>query len=162
MSEDNKSPDAGTQADEFEALYAQTAAGMAYEDGQLTLNGIGPTTLYFSDRPQRITGHVSTDEFFDTWGEGDDSFAEDPPNAVLSIFSEDEVNDIVVVLKNPELDGDQMSYQVNILDGEMPASGGASSLFIDMIGRPLTPVSVAGVRRRGRRRGRRRARRRGM
>ncbi len=31
---------------------------------------------------------------------------------------------------------------------------GASSLFIDMIGRPLTPVSVAGVRRRGRRRGR--------
>ena len=135
---------------------------MAYEDGQLTLNGIGPTTLYFSDRPQRITGHISTDEFFDTWGEGDESFAEDPPNAVLSIFSEDEVNDIVVVLKNPALDGDQMSYQVDILDGEMPASGGASSLFIDMIGRPLTPVSVAGVRRRGRRRGRRRARRRGM
>jgi hypothetical protein len=156
MSEDNKTTDQDAQSDEFEALYAQIAAGMAYDDGQLTLNGIAPTTLYFSDRPNRITGHISTDEFFDTWGDGDDSFASDPPNAVLSIFSEEEVNDVVVVLKDPALDGDQMSYQVEILDGEMPASGGPSSLFIDMIGRPLSPVSVAGVRRRGRRRARRR------
>lgn len=156
MSEDNKSQDQSTQSDEFEALYAQTAAGMAYENGRLTLKGIAPTTLYFSDRPERITGHITTDEFLDSWGEGDDSFASDPPNAVLSIFSEEEVNDVVVVLQEPALDGDQMSYQVEILDGEMPAGGGASSLFIDMIGRPLSPVSVAGVRRRGRRRGRRR------
>ena len=160
MSKDNKSQDQSAQSDDFEALYAQTAAGMAYENGRLTLNSIAPTTLYFSDRPQRITGHVPTEEFFDTWGEGDDSFASDPPNAVLSIFSEEEVNDVVVVLQEPALVGDQMSYQVDILDGEMPASGGASSLFIDMIGRPLSPVSVAGVHRRGRRRGRRRARRR--
>lgn len=156
MSEDNKAQDQSTQSDEFEALYAQTAAGMAYENGRLTLKGIAPTTLYFSDRPERITGHITTDEFLDSWGEGDDSFASDPPNAVLSIFSEEEVNDVVVVLQEPALDGDQMSYQVEILDGEMPAGGGASSLFIDMIGRPLSPVSVAGVRRRGRRRGRRR------
>jgi hypothetical protein len=94
MSEDNKSQDQSTQSDEFEALYAQSAAGMTYSDGQLTLNGIAPTTLYFSDRPQRITGHVPTEEFFDSWGEGENSFASDPPNAVLSIFSEDEVNDV--------------------------------------------------------------------
>jgi hypothetical protein len=160
MSEDKQSQDQNAQSDEFEALYAQTAAGMAYDDGRLTLNGIAPTTLYFSDRPNRITGHITTEEFLDSWGEGDDSFASDPPNAVLSIFSEEEVNDVVVVLQDPALVGDQMSYQVEILDGEIPAIGGASSLFIDMIGRPLTPVSVAGVRRRGRRRGRRRARRR--
>lgn len=160
MSENNISQEQNAQSDEFEALYAQIAKGMTFKDGWLTLNGVAPTTLYFSDRPNRITGHIPTEEFLDSWGEGEDSFASDPPNAVLSIFSEDEVNDIVVVLKDPRLDGDQMRYQVEILDGEMPASGGANSLFIDMIGRPLTPVSVAGVRRRGRRRGRRRARRR--
>jgi hypothetical protein len=147
-------------ADEIEALFAQSAAGMSYQDGRLTLNGIAPTTLMFSDRPQRVTGHVPTEEFLDAWGDGDNSFADDPPNAVLSIFSEDEVNDVVVVLQNPTLDAGSLSYQVEILDGEMPASGGASSLFIDMIGRPLSPVSIAGVRRRGRRRGRRRQRRR--
>jgi hypothetical protein len=150
--------DAGTK--EIEALYVQSARGMAYGEGVLTLQGIAPTTILFSDRPDRVTGHIPSEEFFDSWGEGDDSFADDPPNAVLSIFTEDEINDVVVVLSDPALDGDQMSYSVDILDGEMPASGGASSLFIDMVGRPLTPVSVAGAHRRGRRRGRRRARRR--
>jgi hypothetical protein len=159
MSED-KEMDEIAQATEIEALFVQSAAGMAYENGRLILSGIAPTTLLFADRPQRVTGHVPTEEFLDSWGEGDDSFAADPPNAVLSTFSEDEVNDVVVVLQGPALDGDRFSYQVEILDGEMPSSGGPSSLFIDVIGRPLTPVSVCGVRRRGRRRGRRRERRR--
>jgi hypothetical protein len=160
MSDEDKAMDQIAQANEIEALFVQSAAGMAYERGRLTLNGVGPTTLLFSDRPQRLTGHVPTEEFLDAWGDGDDSFADDPPNAVLSVFSEDEVNDVVVVLRDPVLDADRFSYQVEILDGEMPASGGASSLFIDVIGRPLTPVSIAGVHRRGRRRGRRRQRRR--
>jgi hypothetical protein len=160
MSDEDTTMEQMAQADEIEALFVQSAAGMAYENGRLTLKGVAPTTLLFSDRPQRVTGHVPTEEFLDSWGDGDDSFADDPPNAVLSIFSEDEVNDVVVVLQDPALDGDRFSYQVEILDGEMPAGGGASSLFIDVIGRPLTPVSIAGVRRRGRRRGRRRERRR--
>jgi len=147
-------------AAEIEALFAQSATGMSYKEGRLTLSGISPTTLMFSDRPQRVTGHLPTEEFLDSWGEGEDSFADDPPNAVLSTFSKDEVNDVVVVLQEPVLIGDSLSYRVEILDGEIPPSGGASSLFIDMIGRPLTPVSIAGVRRRGRRRGRRRQRRR--
>ena len=89
---------------------------------------------------------------------GDDSFADTPPNAVLSIFTENGINDVVVELTNPALDGDQMSYTVDILDGNMPASGGANSLFIDRIGRPMTPVSAAGVHRRKRRQGRRASR----
>jgi hypothetical protein len=144
---------------EIEALYVQSARGMAYENGQLTLEGIAPTTIIFSDRPDRITGHITLDDFLDSWGEGDDSFADDPPNAALSIFTEDEINDVIVVLSDPQLDGDQLSYSVEILDGELPASGGPSSLFIDMIGRPMSAVSVAGCHRRGRRRGRRRERR---
>ena len=149
-----------SQADESEALYVQTAAGVAYQDGRLSLKGVAPTTLLFSDRPDRVTAHVPTEEFLASWDDGKNSFADDPPNAVLSTFAEEHVNDVVVVLKAPALDGDQMSYEVEILDGEMPASGGPSSLFIDVIGRPLSPVSIAGVRRRGRRRGRRRMRRR--
>jgi hypothetical protein len=166
MTDEDKAMDQAAQADEIEALFVQSAAGMTYENGRLTLIDVAPTTLMFSDRPQRVTGHIPTEEFLDSWGDGDDSFADDPPNAVLSTFSEEEVNDVVVVLGDPALDGDRFSFQVEILDGEMSATGGASSLFIDVIGRPMTPMSVAGVRRRGRRRGRsrarRRARRRGM
>jgi len=37
---------------------------------------------------------------------------------------------------------------VKVLQGTMPASGGPASLFIDIIGMPLTPLSYAGVARR--------------
>ena len=51
---------------------------------------------------------------------------------------------------------------VDILDGEMPASCGASSLFVDMIDHPATPVSDAGVHNRTHRRDCSRMRQRGM
>jgi hypothetical protein len=151
--------DGNPEDQEIEALFVQTAGGMTYADGVLTLSGMAPTTLLFSDRPDRVTGHLAAQDFFDSWAVGEDSFADNSPNAVLSIFTETEIIDVVVVLQDPTLDGDQMTYSVAIQDGDMPASGGANSLFIDTIGRPLSPVSVAGVHRRGRRRGRRRMRR---
>ena len=159
MADKNPDTDLGTDTKEIEALYVQSAKGMAYADGTLTLQGIAPSTIIFSDRPDRVAGHQTTQEFFDSWSVGDDSFADDPPNAVISIFSEEEIQDVVVVLSDPALDGDQMSYKIDITAGEMPASGGPSSLFIDMIGRPASAVSVAGCHRRGRRRDRRTTRR---
>jgi hypothetical protein len=41
-----------------------------------------------------------------------------------------------------------LSYDVKVLEGSMPASGGPASLFIDVIGMPMTPISYAGVARR--------------
>jgi len=143
-------------APEIEALFVQTAGGMAYHDGKLTLHDLAPTTLFFSDRPDRVTGHISSEEFVDSWDKGPDSFASNPPNAVLSVFHPDGVSDVVVEITEPKLWKGQLKYTVTILDGEMPASGGPNSLFIDIIGRPLSPVSVAGVARREERRERRR------
>jgi hypothetical protein len=146
---------------DVEYMFAQTSSGVSIgADGRVTLNGVSRTTLFFSDRPHRVTGHIPTDEFIAQWGDGDDSFASDPPNALLSLFEEQHVNDVVVVLSDPVLSNGDLSYAVEVTDGELAPSDGPASLFIDMIGRPMTPMSVAGVRRRGRRRGGRRARRR--
>jgi hypothetical protein len=133
------------EAPEIEALFVQTSHSMSYEDGRLTLHTLAPTTLFFSDRPDRVTGHITSQEFVDTWDKGPDNFASNPPNAVLSVFHPDMVSDIVVELTEPVLSGSQLTYMVGILDGEMPASGGPSALFIDVIGRPLSPVSVGGM-----------------
>jgi hypothetical protein len=143
------------EADEIEALFVQTAHEVTFDGGKLTLHTVAPTTLFFSDRPDRVTGHITSQEFVDAWDKGDNSFASDPPNAVLSIFHPDGVSDVVVELTSPDLAGNELSYQVLILDGEMPAAGGPSALFIDTVGRPMTPVSAAGMHRRGRRRDRR-------
>lgn len=147
-----ESKEAQDSGEEVKYLFVQTAHSITSKGDRLNLHGVGPTTLFFSDRPERITGHGATEEWVETWSKGDDSFASNPPNAVLSILDGEEAKDVVVVLKDPRLKGSKLSYTVSVLDGELPISGGASSLFIDVIGRPLTPVSVAGARRRTRRR----------
>jgi hypothetical protein len=143
--------------DEFEALYVQSAEGVTSGDGEFTLHGLAPSTLMFSDRPQRIVGHLSAAQFVDGWGHGENSFLEDPPNAVLSFLApgDDVPEDVVVTITNPRLKGSDLTYHATVLEGTVPSRSGACSLFIDPIGRPLSAVSVMGVRRRQRRRTRR-------
>jgi len=133
-------------------LFVQSAHGAELSNGVLRLKTVNPATLLFSDRPDRVTGHEPTEDFVDNWDKGDDSFKSNPPNATLSILTGPEPLEIVLILKSPRLDKGDLLYDVEVLDGPQKASGDASSLFIDTIGRPLTPVSVAGVHRRDKRR----------
>lgn len=135
-------------------LFVQTAKGMRFDPAasRLTLTGVSPATLFFTDRPERIAGNMSTARFVPFWSEGADSFQSDPPNADLSVIENGALRQTVVVLKDPELAGEDLSYTVEVLKGEMPASASEASLFIDIIGRPLTPISFAGADRRAWRR----------
>ncbi len=142
------------QLEDMEALFVQTAASMTSDRGTITLRGLSPSTLYFADRPQREVGHMSSGRFVASWPAGDNSFSDNPPNAVLS-FAEpgDRVpEDAVVVIEDPRLDGDALTCSVTVLDGAVPAATGPCALFIDPFGRPLSPVSAAGMHRRERRR----------
>ena len=142
----------------LEEMFVQIARTVISDQTTLTLNDVSPSTLYFSDRPERVVGHMTTEQFVDQWNEGPNSFFEDPPNAVLSYVGtgEDLPSDAVVVLRDPVVSGSSLSYSIEILDGTVPAESGAVTLFIDPLGRPLSPVSLAGMNRRDRRRERRR------
>ena len=91
-----------------EMLFVQNAHGVELKDNELKLKGISKTTLFFSDRPERVTGHELTMDFVELWDDGDDSFASNPPNAALSVFIdenslEEEPQDVVMILKSPRL-----------------------------------------------------------
>jgi hypothetical protein len=148
------------QLETEESMFVQTAEGIDSDGQSLTLRGITPSTLYFSDRPKRVVGHMSTPDFVDLWAIGDNSFETDPPNAVLAFLQPDAdaPDDAVVVLKEPNLDGTgDLTYSIELLEGTLPTHAGPVTLFIDPFGRPLSPISVCGIRRRERRRMRRRA-----
>ena len=53
------SSEPAVQPDEFEALFVQSAQGITSEDGSFTLHSLAPSTLMFSDRPERIVGHLT-------------------------------------------------------------------------------------------------------
>jgi hypothetical protein len=111
-------------------LFVMSAQSGSFDGETLTLHGV-PSVVYFSDRPYRIAGHLSLQEFAELWGEGTDNFAGDPPNATLSILGEDGDGNNVIVLKNLLLVENRVAFEITILKGEVPASFEASSLFID-------------------------------
>jgi len=138
------------EAKQADFLFVQTAKSMSFDKStnKLSLDGVSSTTLFFSDRPERIAGNMKTTAFVPFWSTGKDSFLKDPPNADLSILEGDKLRQIVVVLQAPELKGDNLIYTVKVLQGDMPAKGADVSVFIDVIGMPRTPYSYAGVARR--------------
>ena len=115
------------------SLAVLNSKGATLEGNRLTLVGVSPNSIVFADRPVRAAGHVLTSHFIKEWDVGNDSFAKDPPNATISVLSEDgaTVKDAVVVLKTPKLDGDNLSFDVSVLEGDLTDAKGAAALFID-------------------------------
>jgi hypothetical protein len=140
------------QVERIDALFVQSAMGFTSGPGTVTLHGLTSSTVYFADRPRREIGHLPSSRFVELWEGGVNSLAVDPPDAVLSFLNEggDAPDDAVVVLREPRLDGDDLTYSVDLLEGTLPARSGPCALFIDVFGRLLSPASVAGARRRDR------------
>ena len=112
-------------AKEADFLFVQTSKGMTFDKATstLTLVGISPVTVMFTDRPERIAGNMNTARFVPFWSEGKDSFLKDPPNADISIVEGGNMRQVVATLEKPELKDGNLSYTVKIIQGEMPESG---------------------------------------
>jgi hypothetical protein len=115
------------------SLAVLNAKGASLDGNTLTLTGVSPNSIVFADRPIHAAGHVLTAHFLREWDEGVDSFAKSPPNATISVLGDDgaTVKDAVVVLKSPKLDGDNLSFDVSVLEGDLDGASGAAALFID-------------------------------
>jgi hypothetical protein len=139
-----------TKTEVVPSLIVFNARGASLQGDKLILSGIAPSSVVFADRPVRAAGHDTTAHIVDDWNKGSDNFAKDPPNATVSAFTKDGsgVKDAVVVLKSPKLDGDKLTFDVEVLEGDLNGADGSAAVFIDIIGRPLTPMSFAGVGRR--------------
>jgi hypothetical protein len=121
------------------SLIVMNARGASLQGGQLTLNGVAPNSIVFADRPVRAAGHSLTTDLLEEWSksnDSDESFTKDPPNATVSVFSKDgsNIRDAVVVLKTVKLEGDRLTFDVDVLEGELTGGDGPAALFIDRFG----------------------------
>ncbi len=119
------------------SLIVMNARAAALENGKLTLTGVMPNSILFADRPVRAAGHVSTSHLVEAWS-GGQTFAKDPPNATVSVLAKDDsAKDAVVVLKSAKMDGDTLTFDVQVLEGGLAGADGPASVFIDTINFPL-------------------------
>jgi hypothetical protein len=115
------------------SLAVINSRGATLVGNTLTMTDVSSNSIVFADRPVRAAGHVLTKDFLKEWDEGANSFAHDPPNATLSVLAADgtSVEDAVVVLKSPKLDGGKLTFEVSVLEGSLSKATGPASLFID-------------------------------
>lgn len=96
-------------------LFSQTAVSanlipIKSEPGyyRLVMYKVLPNTTWFTDRPERKAGYVSTEQFVADWNKGVNSFAKDSPNAELVTINDD---GNLRVQKNAVLELMHPSYQ---------------------------------------------------
>jgi len=129
-----------TASDKTQLMFVQIAEDLKVDPATSTfrLVKVNQQTLYFSDRPERIAGHIRMADYLKEWTSqaGKDNFKADPPNAVLSAYEQGKPDNTLAVVKimNPVVDGADLTYTYKLIDGKLPAGGGATSLFIDWIG----------------------------
>jgi hypothetical protein len=140
------------KVDMVPSLFVMNARGAGLQGQTLTLVGVSPTAIVFADRPVRAAGRLPTEALLDEWTSGD--FAKDAPNATASVLSKDgtTAHDVVVELRSPHLEGEKLTFDVRVLEGDLAGADGPAAVFVDIIGMPLTPLSFAGVARRTARR----------
>jgi hypothetical protein len=121
-------------------MFVQSAEDLKVDLAANTLRlvKVNQQTLYFSDRPQRIAGHLKMADYLKEWTAqaGKNNFGEDPPNATLSVYEHGQSDNTVVVVEitSPIVDDADLIYSYRIINGTMPANGGPAALFIDWIG----------------------------
>ena len=121
-------------------MFVQVAEDLEVDAAAKTLRlvKVGRQTLYFSDRPVRIAGHLKMAEYLEEWTAkaGKDNFAADPPNAVLSVYEPGQPDSTlaVVEISHPKVEGADLVYDYRVISGKLPAAGGETALFIDWIG----------------------------
>ncbi len=129
-----------TSSEKAQLMFVQIAEDVKVDPASSTfrLVKVNQQTLYFSDRPVRIAGHINMAAYFKEWTAkaGKDNFGADPPNAVLSVYELGQSDNTLAAVKitNPVVDGADLIYSYKVIEGKLPAGGGATSLFIDWIG----------------------------
>lgn len=112
--------------------YVQQAASMTFDGTTMTLSGLAPSTIFFSDAPYRLAGAVDLKTFTNLW-QGSGPFASAPPNAAVSVLGKTDEAPVIVELTSAQADGSGIKYGVKAISGKLPDSAENVALFIDHV-----------------------------
>lgn len=121
------------------SMFVLNARAAKLQDNKLILEGIAPSVIVFADRPVRSAGHAMLPHVLEEWTlKAPNSFAKDPPNATISVLNKAKASvvDAVVTLKSPKLEGDRLTFDVDVLEGDLAGGDGGASVFMDLVNLP--------------------------
>lgn len=126
-----------------ELLFAQSGKTAIYDGKVLKINDAAKHTIYFSDRPYRLAGHIKNSDLLKIWSDSKqkNSFKKDNPNAAISYYDENGKPGVAIIeLSNLKTGKNSISYDVKIIKGSLLKHMREVSLFIDSIIVTITVV----------------------
>lgn len=117
--------------DQASFLFVQHASVATLDNGILTLESPDANMIIFADRPHRAAGVIPSAELLKVWSEGQDNFADDPPNAALMGQADGKPVALVVELSDPRQSSDTLTFSYTILQGSAVPVLEQSYLVID-------------------------------
>lgn len=133
-------PEAAATSEAPSFMFVQVAEDLQADTTAMTLRlrNVSGQVVYFSDRPNRIAGHITMAQYLKEWtpADGVNNLGAVPPNATLSVYEPGEPSNSVAIVEvaSPRLDGPDLVYRYRLIDGVVPMKGGATALFIDRVG----------------------------
>ncbi len=112
-------------------MFMQTATSTTYKDSKLTLSS--PSTVYFGDKPAPMAGHMSNQSFVKLWDSHKEAMEKNPPKAIMQCFGSDtgKAEHMEVTLENPRMENANLVYDVNAVNGTLPAKATQVAFFIE-------------------------------
>lgn len=110
----NKEINSNKEKISFSFVLPATSAKMTEgKNGKiLTLTVPDKKIIYFSDRPERIAGNMSLEQFVQQWNKGKDSFKKDPPNAILVHAGSEKGISLELTRIQLSKSGDTVTFQI--------------------------------------------------
>lgn len=105
-----------------EMMLTQQAAAMTFDGKVLTLTGVSPTAAFAIDRPERIGGTMTTEQFAKMWNATVAMMKNDPPNVAVTTLGPVPTQ-AVVELGAATVSGTTVSFNAVVLDGMLPPNG---------------------------------------
>lgn len=121
---DGVCPVDATDSDDESFLLLITGASGRSDGAALTVEGIDPSVLYFSDIPYHDVGEVSINDLADNW----DSYFEFAPNAALTWDRDQSSGRIVIELEAPTYDNGRLVFPYNVVSSEGQLAGVVSEI----------------------------------
>lgn len=115
-------------------VYAHVARNLTFDGRSLTLVDLAPSTFWTSPAPTSGLGYLPTGAFLDLWAGRATSLGRRSPQArgVLSLLDPDArlARRSVLVLRNPRVSAEGLTYDADVVEGLVPAESGACVLFV--------------------------------
>ncbi len=113
----------------MEILFAPQAEHVVFDGTHLILDGISPVVPFFVDRPLRIAGAITPEQFVEIWGLSEQSLKIGPPVATIAVVSASRAPSPIVELRSVSVSGRMMTFEARLVSGDLPEAAGPVALM---------------------------------